>query len=84
MLRNVSFAAVTSLLMVGLGGESGILAVPIRPRVALSLVGFWVAFPGDKYGQHEGASSASLTLLWWTCPCLQAHGRVSDGEPVPC
>lgn len=42
--RRVSFATVTSLWMVGLGVESGVLTVPIRPWVALGS-GFWAAIP---------------------------------------
>lgn len=75
---------ITSLLMEKLGVEAGIFAVPTRPRVAPSLAGFGVALPGARCGQHKGLSRALLSLLEWTLSCLQAHGRVSAGESIPC
>lgn len=63
MFRKVGFAMITSLLVVGLGVESGVLAFPMRLRVTVSLAGFWVAIPGARCGQHEGPGSALLSLL---------------------
>ena len=91
MFRKVSFAMITSLLTVGLGRMPRVLASPISPWVALSLVQcrwvsschpwcqMWAARGTQQCSAEPGAVGISLPAAPWHGGCWGVNSLLSLG-----